>query len=102
VPNSDTLHDLIRGYRDNRKILLNVEHKLMQQIAPSNTYDSLTHAQKLEVFEHALANTEGEDLAKILWLKSETSEVRISYHHISAAPEIALTQDMYVCGCIYM
>lgn len=28
----------------------------------------------IEVFEHALANTAGEDLAKILWLKSETSE----------------------------
>jgi hypothetical protein len=28
----------------------------------------------VEIFEHALANTAGEDLAKILWLKSETSE----------------------------
>ena len=27
-----------------------------------------------QVFEYALANTTGEDLAKILWLKSETSE----------------------------
>ena len=26
------------------------------------------------MFEHALASTDGDDLAKILWLKSETSE----------------------------
>ncbi len=45
------------------------------QLAPNNLYDSLTHTQKLEVFEHALANTDGDDLAKILWLKSESSEV---------------------------
>ena len=54
--------------------MLNVEHKLMQQIAPNQTYELLPHAHKLEVFEYALANTTGEDLAKILWLKSETSE----------------------------
>ncbi len=70
VPNSDTLHDLIRDYRESRKVLLNVEHKLMQQMAPNNTYDSLTPMGKLEVFEHALANTSGDDLGMILWLKS--------------------------------
>ena len=74
VPNCDTLHDLIRDFRESRKIILNVEHKLMQQIAPNQTYEMLPHAHKLEVFEYALANTTGEDLAKILWLKSETSE----------------------------
>jgi len=83
VPNCDTFHDLIRDFRDSRKIMLNVEHKLMQQVAPNNLYDSLSHIHKLEVFEHALANTTGEDLAKILWLKSESSEAwlqrRVNY-----------------------
>jgi FKBP12-rapamycin complex-associated protein len=74
VPNCDTLHDLIRDFRESRKIMLNVEHKLMQQIAPNQIYEGLPHAHKLEIFEHALSNTAGEDLAKILWLKSETSE----------------------------
>lgn len=49
MPSCDTLHDLIRDYRDARKIMLNVEHKLMQQMAPNHTYDKLTHSQKLEV-----------------------------------------------------
>ena len=49
VPNCDTLHDLIRDFRESRKIILNVEHKLMQQIAPNQTYEMLPHAHKLEV-----------------------------------------------------
>eukprot|EP00605_Chrysophyceae_sp_TOSAG23-4_P001470 GSChrysophyteH1.ASY1.ANO1.1606.1 assembled CDS len=74
VPNCDTLHDLIRDYRESKKMMLNWEHKLMQQVAPNQTYETLPFAHKLEVFEHALANTPGEDLAKILWLKSDSSE----------------------------
>lgn len=85
VPNCDTLHDLIREYRDTRRVILNVEHKLMLQLTQSTAlgFDGLTLPQKLEVFEYALQNTTGEDLAKILWLKSNTSEAwlqrRINY-----------------------
>ncbi|KAJ3106200.1 phosphatidylinositol kinase- protein kinase tor1 [Phlyctochytrium planicorne] len=73
VPNCDTLHSLIRDYRDSRKILLNIEHRLMLQMAPD--YDNLTLLQKVEVFEYALENTTGQDLYKVLWLKSKNSEV---------------------------
>lgn len=112
VPNTDTLHALIREYRDARKVPLNVEHRLMLGMAPD--YDHLTVIQKVEVFEHALDSTSGEaphaaeaasvrasgwrqrparrlqdatagaarlprrageDLHKVLWLKSRNSEV---------------------------
>ena len=73
VPNTDTLHALIREHRDSRKVLLNIEHRLMCQMAP--TFDHLTALQKVEVFRHALDSTEGKDLAKVLWLKSASSEV---------------------------
>ncbi|KAI3435635.1 hypothetical protein D9Q98_001694 [Chlorella vulgaris] len=73
VPNTDTLHALIREYRDARKIPLNVEHRLMLGMAPD--YDHLTVIQKVEVFEHAMDSTSGEDLHKVLWLKSRNSEV---------------------------
>ncbi len=43
------------------------------QMAPD--YDHLTLMQKVEVFEHALEHTNGDDLQKILWLKSPSSEV---------------------------
>eukprot|EP00835_Amoeboradix_gromovi_P000423 NODE_15_length_42055_cov_0.634117.p1 type:complete len:2332 gc:universal NODE_15_length_42055_cov_0.634117:8372-15367(+) len=73
VPNCDTLHSLIRDYRESRKILLNIEHRLMLQQAPG--YDNLTLIQKMEVFEYSLQNTQASDLYKVLWLKSKNSEV---------------------------
>ncbi|XP_039157640.1 serine/threonine-protein kinase TOR isoform X3 [Eucalyptus grandis] len=73
VPNCDTLHQLIREYRDARKIPLNEEHKYMLNFAPD--YDHLSLIAKVEVFEYALQNTEGNDLARVFWLKSRTSEV---------------------------
>ncbi|XP_028061654.1 serine/threonine-protein kinase TOR isoform X1 [Camellia sinensis] len=72
VPNCDTLHQLIREYRDARKITLNLEHKHMLNFAQD--YDHLPLIAKVEVFEYALQNTEGNDLARVLWLKSRTSE----------------------------
>ncbi|KAL1921057.1 uncharacterized protein VTP21DRAFT_11692 [Calcarisporiella thermophila] len=72
VPNTDTLHALIREYRESRSILLNCEHRLMLQMAPD--YDNLTLLQKVEVFEHAMENTTGQDLYHILWLRSRSSE----------------------------
>ena len=46
----------------------------MQNLSPSTGFDTLTQPQKLEIFKYALDNTTGEDLAKILWHRSETSE----------------------------
>ena len=91
VPNCDTFHFLIREYREKKRILLNIEHRIMLkvihlkdvfirsssschlQMAPD--YDHLPLLHKVEVFEHAINNTAGDDLAKLLWLKSPTSEV---------------------------
>ncbi|KJK91638.1 Phosphatidylinositol 3-kinase [Metarhizium anisopliae BRIP 53284] len=72
LPNTDTLHVLIREYRESRKILLNIEHRIMLQMAPD--YDNLTLMQKVEVFGYALDNTTGQDLYRVLWLKSKSSE----------------------------
>ena len=73
VPQSDTLHALIRDYREKKKILLNFEHRIMLRMAQD--YDYLPLMNKVEVFEHSLENTEGDDLAKLLLLKSPSSEV---------------------------
>lgn len=37
-------------------------------------YETLTLLQKIEVFEYALENTTGQDLYRVLWLKSSSSE----------------------------
>lgn len=73
VPNSDTLHALIKDYREKKKILLNIEHRIMQRMTPNA--DHLPLMNKVEVFEHSLESTQGDDLAKILLLKAPSSEV---------------------------
>ena len=45
VPGCDTLHALIREFREARKIMLNIEHRLMLQMAPD--YDGLALMQKV-------------------------------------------------------
>ena len=55
------------------QVPVNHEHRLMLQFAPD--YDALPLMAKVEVFEHALDNTSGNDLNKVLWLKSRSSEV---------------------------
>lgn len=72
IQGSDTLHALIKEYRDQRSILLNIEHRIMLQMAPQ--YDNLTLMQKVEVFSYAMDNTTGKDLYRVLWLKSANSE----------------------------
>jgi phosphatidylinositol kinase/protein kinase (PI-3 family) len=74
VPNTDTLHSVIRDYRQSKKIPLNMENLEMLKIAPD--YDLLTVMQKVEVFVEALKKTtgQGNDLYEILWLKSTNSE----------------------------
>ena len=67
VPQCDTLHALVRDYRLRRNIMINVEHRLMLHYAPD--LDSLSLMQKVEVFKYALANTEGMDLYRVLWMK---------------------------------
>uniref|UniRef100_A0A915Q5B5 Serine/threonine-protein kinase TOR n=1 Tax=Setaria digitata TaxID=48799 RepID=A0A915Q5B5_9BILA len=73
VPNCDTLHSLIRDYRERKGILLSMEHKIMQNFA--NDLDQMTLLQKVQVFQHALEMTSGNDLQQILWLKSPNSEI---------------------------
>lgn len=72
VPGCDTLHALVREFREARKIVLNDEHRTMMKHAPD--YDGLTLMQKVEVFEVVLTDKAGQDLSKVLWLKSAHCE----------------------------
>ncbi len=42
VMNSDTLHLLIKNYRESRRILLDIEHRLMQQVSNFHCPSSLS------------------------------------------------------------
>ena len=72
VSNSDTLHQLIKEYRQINKVPLNIEHRLMARFNPK--FDTSLCMTKLEVFRYSLDNTLGVDLYKVLWNKSQNAE----------------------------
>jgi FKBP12-rapamycin complex-associated protein len=73
IPHTETLHQLIRQYREKEKITLNKEVRLIAQVAPD--YEQLPVLQKIEAFEYAWGNSDGNDLARVLWQQSQNSEV---------------------------
>jgi FKBP12-rapamycin complex-associated protein len=96
VPNCDTLHQLIRDYREARKIQLNVEHRLMVQMAPD--YDKLPLMQKVEAFKYALGETTGQDLYRVLWLKSQDSEVWLDRRRNYTRSLAVMSMAGYILG----
>ncbi|KNE54071.1 hypothetical protein AMAG_17616 [Allomyces macrogynus ATCC 38327] len=81
---------------ESRKILLNIEHRLMVQMVPD--YENLTLIQKMEVFECALENTTGQDLAKVLWLKSKNSEAWLDRRTNYARSLATMSMVGYILG----
>ncbi|OSX78492.1 hypothetical protein BU14_0107s0001 [Porphyra umbilicalis] len=73
VPRCDTLNKLVHEYRKRRNCLVDVERRLLGQMAQD--YDHLPLLHKVEVFEWALSNTTGADIARVLWLKSRNAEM---------------------------
>ena len=72
VSNCDTIHQLVKEYRQINKVPLNIEHRLMAKFNPK--FDSSLCMTKLEVFKYSLYNTLGIDLYKVIWNKSQNAE----------------------------
>lgn len=96
VPNSDTFHVLIREHRDANKVPLNIEHWVMLQMAPD--YDNLTWLEKIEVFQYAMENTKGQDLAQVLWLKSRSSESWLERRTVYTRSLSVMSMVGYILG----
>ena len=62
-------------------------------------YDHLVLMQKVEVFEYALETTTGDDLAKILWYKSPSSEV-IDETHLWYSAHIMIWGPVHDSGAL--
>jgi len=73
VHDCDTLQVLIREFRKSFNIRPLIENTLRDQYCKQ--YDMLPVINKVEIFKQILDNTRGEDLQKILWLRSPSSEV---------------------------
>ncbi|GBP30107.1 hypothetical protein EVAR_94950_1 [Eumeta japonica] len=74
VPHCDTLYNLIIDYREKKanKMAINTEQQIMNRM--TSDLQKLMLMQKVEVFEHTLEQTPGNDLARLLWLKSPSAE----------------------------
>ncbi|KAJ2332490.1 phosphatidylinositol kinase- protein kinase tor1, partial [Coemansia sp. RSA 2681] len=90
-PNCETLHEIIRDYRETQGQYLNLEQRHAQQFSPN--WETLTVLQKVESFEYALSNTPGNDLQRALWFKSPNAETwlerRTNYTRSLAVMSIA-------------
>lgn len=73
LSNHDTLHSLICHYRMKHNIKINIEHIELLTLCPE--YNSSTLIQQIEAFETAMKVTNGMELANILWLQSENSDI---------------------------
>jgi len=80
VENCDTFHLLIQNYRQARNIKYKAEEEVVKRAAPDAPgqptagFVALPFMQKLEVYNQALDQTKGEDLAQVLWLDSSSAE----------------------------
>lgn len=68
----------------------------MLSMAPD--YDHLTAIQKVEVFEHALDSTGGEDLHRVLWLKSRSSEAWLERRTTYTRSTAVMSMTGYLLG----
>eukprot|EP01065_Artemidia_motanka_P017419 TRINITY_DN2087_c0_g2_i6.p1 TRINITY_DN2087_c0_g2~~TRINITY_DN2087_c0_g2_i6.p1 ORF type:complete len:2721 (+),score=805.36 TRINITY_DN2087_c0_g2_i6:302-8164(+) len=82
MSNAQTLFQIIKEYRRGHKLLMQQEKSLIPNMVvveePSKLfqeYDKLSCYQKVDVFESILEQSTGDDLARMFWLKSRSSEV---------------------------
>jgi len=72
VPHCDTLHAVIKEYRESKNIVLNTENRFV--LKESQDYQNLPSIQKFEIFGRVLQSTDGSDLKNILWIQNRTAE----------------------------
>ncbi|KAJ3270253.1 phosphatidylinositol kinase- protein kinase tor1 [Terramyces sp. JEL0728] len=96
VPDCDTMQDLVKEYRESKKILVDIERRVIYGMAKE--YDDLNEMQKVEVFEYAMDNTTGRDLYHILWLKSRSSEEWLSRRTTFTRSLASMSMVGYILG----
>jgi FKBP12-rapamycin complex-associated protein len=72
VHNCDTLNKLIKEQRAISNTIPNIEHNYLNKLNPR--YESSKLLNKVEIFLEIINNTKGEELKKIIWIKSKNCE----------------------------
>ena len=72
VSNCDTLHQLIKEQRSKNNILPTIEYRTIFYY--NHNFESSSFLKKIEIFEESLKTTQGNEINKILWIKSLNCE----------------------------
>lgn len=96
VQNCDTMNQLIKQYREAKNVRLLLEAKLQQ--AKCQNYDKLPLMHKVEIFKKVHEECTGQDLAKMLWLRSKSSDVWIERRDNFTKSLAVMSMAGYILG----
>jgi FKBP12-rapamycin complex-associated protein len=96
VQNCDTLQQLIKDYRTANHIIKESERNVMNTLCPH--YQIVCVPHKLEIFRYIMESTKGDDLKKVLWLKSENAEVWLDKRTNYARSLATMSMVGYILG----
>lgn len=96
VENCDTVNQLIKQYRELKGLRLNIESKLLA--SKCQHYHKLPLINKVEIFLQVLEETSGQDLAKMLWLKSKTADAWVERRHNFTKSMAVMSMVGYILG----
>lgn len=96
VPDCDTMHALVKNYREVRNIFPNIEHRIMLRCAPEP--ERLTLLQKVDLFEYMQQSTSGADLSRVIWLRSRNSEMWLDRRTMYAKSLAITSMAGYLLG----
>lgn len=96
IHNTDTLNTLLSDYRNAHGNGIYVEANLFKETC--GHYDSAPIIQLLEAFEYSQSRTNGMELANILWLKSESSEIWVEKRSLYVKSLAVMSMVGYLMG----
>ena len=98
VPHCDTLHSLIRDYRERKKILLNIEHRLMLRVSPGCVFIAALNFMWQDVITINVS-TEHHMARRQHWTPyGKMSALNIMWQDVSTEHHVTRCQHWTSCG----
>jgi FKBP12-rapamycin complex-associated protein len=106
VHHCDTINSLIRQYRLDKgfqnefieRTLIRIKAGISKNEKTLAQYHRMPLMQKLDVFTQVLESTTGEDLSKVLWLKSKTADVWVERRASFTKSVAVMSMVGYILG----
>lgn len=101
VDGCDTLHEVVKFFRDRKGLPVELEMRMMNQIITfdnAKAYDYLTTMSKVEVMEFLADHTSGQDIRKAMWNTSPNCEVWLDRRHMYTTSLANMSVVGYILG----